>query len=329
VEGVGERLEERLDEFLCRLPTALERDFRHYRMVRLAGPFGARALNPSGIEGMYWLRLPEWLLSRPSPRQAAGAAADLLADVRWAQYCVFLAVRARDDLFDGQASLIGLEQVADRLLLAARGTLERHFAPRSPTLRFLAASIRLSQRAILEVDRLQRMPGGMPAGALPLYAEVGRVFRLGSVAICAWTGRTEGVSPTGRFCDHLAVAGQIVDDLDDMLGDLAQGRVNYAAARLLDGERAIEDGGNEPPALIARALLRGTATAALLERVRTHLRRAGRAVESLRLRPAGRFVADRLIEVDELATSLHRRLVDCALGTTPTPNGGKGVPLLG
>lgn len=295
---------DRLASLLRGLPTAVQ--------VSLGARPGAA---PSSLGEEYWLQVPSWLWQkhRRSTEAPAGEAPVLL-DLLWAQYCLFRAVCIRDDLFDGQAHEPALGFAADLILIEAENTLAQRFGAGCRVCEIFRQVLETTIRAILEVDMLQRRPTGMPAESLDAYARVGEVFKLAYAGVLEHLGHSGETSAVWRLYDHLAIAGQIVDDLDDLEEDLCGGRVNYAASRLLETEPVRTGTATEVRPRLARALVRGHATAHLLGQVRWHLSEAKKAGSALGLPAFGPFMTSLFDEADQLEGELHRARVAMTLG---------------
>ena len=125
-------------------------------------------------------------------------------------------------------------------------------------------------------------------------------------AICAAGGGRDVFRRCSRFADHLATGGQLLDDLEDLHEDLANGRLN-ASARLL-----VPDAGPDTPdieARIATALVLGESAAALLQRIRGHARDAASAIAPLGLPQAHLYIETINADLDRVEASLNRSRV--------------------
>lgn len=256
----------------------------------------------------YWIEIPLWLWVSPN---LLDQRAPPLVDLLWAQECVIWAVRLRDDLLDGQSEAAASGLTADLLLLEAESTLDR--AAGSRALESYRQALATTQRAIVEVRNLQCRAEGMPAESLALYSEVNEVFKLASAVLLGSLDRSPEMSAVGSFCDHLGVAGQILDDLEDLEEDLAAGRLNWVASRMLDSEEARRSPADDRAALLGRALARGETTRRTLHEIRDRLARAERAIAPLELTEASELVAGLSSQLDDLEARLHRARVRCAL----------------
>jgi hypothetical protein len=292
----------------------LRADFRTYRQAKCGGSWVERESSTSGVDGSYWLLFPV-LLHDKHAGTASCLPGTLLGDALWAQYCVFLSVRTRDDLLDGQTRLRRVAGAVDRLQVEARQTLARHLPRGSRFWPFLERAVETTDQAIAEVDRLQRSADGMPPDSLACYARVGEIFKIGSAAVCMALGRTGDLGPVGRCCDHLAIASQLLDDLVDLPEDLEHGRRSFAASWILRFGRPGTTAGAVTKTTIWDGLVRGHASGALLDRTRGQLRRAARAVAPAHLKAAAALIDRLLREVDLIESHVHRAKVALLFGT--------------
>jgi len=154
-------------------------------------------------------------------------------DFLWAQYCLFLYSIVRDDLMDGQYSARRIDY--REFLREAARAYRRHFRRGSPFWSLYSPTVRHAIRSFREASRLQRTLRPNPDRLLKLYAELCSILKISSYATCIYTGHEHDIPFVDSYCNALATAGQIGDDLKDVLDDLTGGRVNYVSAVLLKG----------------------------------------------------------------------------------------------
>ena len=270
-----------------------------------AGTRRARDDAASRADEHYSLLLPSWLNARLGVH---GRAA--VEDIVWAQHCLFAFVRNQDDVFDGRPSSRGLVFLAHEFLAEAERAFARHLRE-GAFWRFYRAALTQTARAVLTVDGYQR---GAPMAMAPLmtaYARQSAIFKVGTAAVCLPCGARDVFRRCSRFADHLAIAGQLLDDLEDLRDDLADGRLN-AAARFL-----VPDAGPRMPDIeqrIARALVLGDRLAALLRRIRGHVRAAGTAIAPLALPQAHAYAEAIRADLARVEASLNRGRVAAVFG---------------
>jgi len=289
---------------------SLERRLR--RWARRRGPAGAQLLeyvhaaprfgrgeSPSGIDP-YWLLLPGWVEVHVRGGAHITRGRPFLSDILWAQYCVFLFVRLHDDLLDGDCQTSSMSVVGCGLLMEAERTFARHVD--TPVFRTLFRdAIDTTCEAGLRIDALQRN-GGARREVLPAYAAAAAIFKLGTAAVCMAYRRTTMTPLLYRFCDEIAIAAQIMDDIHDLDVDVKSGRINYAAACLRNGG---VDASGAAPDDMAKAILRDDGIGALADEVERHLRRAMRAAAKLPLPPAVAYAEHVRDELNFFRKSLH------------------------
>jgi len=258
----------------------------------------------------YWTMLPVWLFHQPGFAAARRRGTAFLDDVLWAQYCVFLAVRIHDDLFDGQADRSALLYVADGLLVEGRRRFAIHLHQRQFWARF-DELIDTSVRSILAVDVRQQRPGAFGDDALALYAGVSSIFKLGAAAFCVKCRRLRDFHQLSAFADALAIANQIVDDVMDVHEDIDRGRFNYVANRM---GLSVESRDGERRARIAEAVFVEDAVGGLAARVDEQLHIALHAARRLGIREAVRYVERMQRNLRLFRAELHRRRAGALLG---------------
>ena len=180
-------------------------------------------------EGFVWLRFARALGSQLGLDSTADGRRRL-DDLCWMQYCVFAVFRLQDDLLDGETDDATLAVQANHLLVEAARTAARHFAGDSPFWTVFQNGIDQTAEAIVELDVLQRSDDRMGETELDLFARQAACLKLAiaGVAIAAELEETWGAQLSPAF-DGLAVAAQMIDDLQDIRDDLTKGRVNHAA----------------------------------------------------------------------------------------------------
>lgn len=179
--------------------------------------------------GFYWLQIAEWLADGFDLRSTEHGR-ELFDELCWIQYCVYGVFRLQDDLVDGEATdaLVAVE--ANQLSVEAARCAARWFDGGSPFWDVYQQTIGQTSRAIVELHGLQRTVDRVPHAELDLYVDLGACLKIAAAGVAIASGHEsdwrDRISPA---LDRLAVAGQVLDDLEDVEDDLADGRVNYAA----------------------------------------------------------------------------------------------------
>lgn len=195
----------------------------------LPTPSSDRPVRLAPEEGFYWLRMSRWLADS-FRLTATPEGRALVADLEWIQYCVYALFRVQDDLLDGNTADARLAVETNYLMVEASHRAAGHFAGDSPFWGVFREAIGATSRAIVELDRLQRTADRSARRELELYRDQAAALKIAIAGVSIAAGR-EGdwrhrISPA---LDRLAVAAQIVDDLEDVSDDLAEGRINHAA----------------------------------------------------------------------------------------------------
>ena len=269
---------------------------------------GDRTNRSRSADHHYWLHLPRWLLARAGSRDPT-----LLDDILWGQYCLFLFIRIQDDVLDRQAPSARLLFVANEFLLEAERTFARTVGHRAFS-EYFRGTIADSSRAILAADALQRRRVASVAALTATYRRVSAVFKAGSAAVCLAHDDPAALAHVERFADDLAVAGQLIDDLEDMEADLDDGRLN-AAARLLAPDASPQERGARE--ILRRAVINGQRLPRLFALIKDRLRSARAAIAPVDLPDAGPYL-DRIDgEVDALQRAVHHARVRAVFQSVP------------
>jgi hypothetical protein len=228
----------------------------------------------------------------------------------WGQYCLFLSVGIHDDLFDGQARRPSLVFVADELLIESQCAYAKYFRE-GPFWSIYRDCVRQTTKALVEADSQQRSLYASRKRMLGCYARAAAIFKIGSAAVCLKRRRMRSFSHIARFLEEMAIAGQILDDLEDMEEDLERGRYNFAANTLLRRRPQLKR--RQARRLIAEGVMLKGMLAELVHEVRHRIENAAHAIAPLRLKAADRYIALRGRDVDELENILLRARAELLL----------------
>jgi hypothetical protein len=251
-----------------------------------------------GDTDRYWLLLPLWL--GRLPRLECPRA--IINDIVWAQYCLFEFVSMQDEVLDSQSSSSDSLFGAYEFLAEAEGVLARRIRGRG-FWRYYRKSLAQTARGILTAHGIQQGGPGAIEPLLSSYAAQASVLKVGLAAMCVPAGARDVFRRCSRFADHLAIGGQLLDDLEDLHEDLANRRLN-AAARLL-----VPDAGPDTPDVegrIATAVVLGKTATAVLQRIRTHARHAALAIAPLGLPQARPYFDSINADLDRVEAALNR-----------------------
>lgn len=223
----------------------------------------------------------------------------LVRDVQWAQYCVFLFIRFQDDVFDGQSENPVAIYASDQCLFEADRIFAKYFSPRSWFWKEYRESLRLTTQSIVAVDALQRKSTSRPDQLLDGYARVSSILKVGSAAVCAKLNQKSAYKRLSLFCDEMAKAGQIMDDIHDLEEDLGHKRFNYVANVLRCSEKKM------PKRARSNKLLNQFRILATVEQIydeaRTHVLKASAAIDPLEIPGMKKYLAHYL----DLMSSEH------------------------
>jgi hypothetical protein len=301
-------IEARVDDYARSWPRSLQRDFNRYLREQMAERGGGQ--KALGRLPHYWLLLPSWLFHRyNSAKRRPEVRTDFLSDVLWGQYCIYLLVRMQDDLLDGQAHSLSLQFAADQFFIESEQTFSQHFRKESSFWRIFREYFRLTTRAVMEVDRLERQPGKMTRSRLSAHAKVCSIFKLGAAAVCMKCRRKKHLPAICRFSDELAISGQILDDLEDLEDDLLRGRFSYVANVVLEVDRKRSRLRGDPMRRIVEGIFINDGMANVLKEVKRHLSRAREAIEPVGISPAERYVDDIAASLSDFEDRLHKTRV--------------------
>lgn len=302
-------MEASLETCLKAWPTAISSEFSRYENDLRRDRHRYRARCATDGEHPYWVLLPASLF-RLYRRKLYGQACNskFLYDILWAQHALFLSIRMRDDLFDGQANSPSLLIASDRLRLEAETMFSRYFERRPLFWKFYRNCLQSTERAIARVDRLQRLPIARSTKLLSEYAKVSAIFKVGSAAVCVKFERVKDYCHISRFADHMAIVGQILDDLEDFEEDLRRGRFNFVASCLLRGATE-EAARNQPREEIAERLVYDHCLDGVLAQARRQLELSRKALFPLGIAPMNEHIESYERALNQMSINFHRQRV--------------------
>ena len=269
---MGPILAKRLERFARSFPRHVAAEFGRYQKLHRADKRWNS--QQKAANRPYWSLLPVWLVaSYVRAEKKPDSKKQILNDILWAQYCLFLFVRIQDDVFDGHVQSPSLIFIADQFLFEAQDVFSGYFARSSIFWKLFRTYVQESTLAVTEVDRLQKSPVVNSESLLTEYARVNAIFKIGSAAVCLEFGRMKDFSLIENSADEMAIGCQILDDLEDVSQDLERKRFNYAANIILRRKPKPEKG-DDIPRFIAKAIVLSSAGDELLTEVRRRFSRA-------------------------------------------------------
>ena len=299
----------RLDCMTQRWPSSIKREWRRYiryycrEIVDPGAATSDRQMLP------YWHLLPKWLAEKYNRESSDSIPRQTLDDILWAQYCVFLSIRIKDDLFDGQGISTPLFFVADQFLAEAGVAFNTFFRHSHSFWKTFTGCLQETTVAICELDSMQRRRRVSLKELRAAYVRLSSVFKLGSAAVCHLAGRENDRAPVEAAADHLAIAGQVLDDFQDIGEDLKRGRLNYAARYMLGTSNRTHIGMDEAAGAIAERLMHSDKPGHLLRDIGGYVKEADRSLAPLGLREAKPYFSEYLRSLEAMEDSLDRQRV--------------------
>jgi hypothetical protein len=218
----------RLSEFIGSLPGSLADDVQSYLIKRsiCQTDGNAQAAPPE----RYWEGLPGWLMNKYGPAEVRGSGnSGFIADIEWAQYCLYLHYRILDDCFDAKADVAPLIYATNLFLMEAERVFDRYLHEQGLFRDRFRQSVEESSRTIVKVGEFHRDLKIAPDVLLSGYAGSASVFTIAPAAVCIYLNRTALLDDVEEFIAEMTIAGQIMDDLSDIVEDMRRGKINYAA----------------------------------------------------------------------------------------------------
>ena len=234
-------------------------------------------LNGKGGPPPHYVLLPVWLIRRYRP-ELSGSDRRFLNDVLWGQFCVYLAFRIKDDHLDHPPDAGRLVLAADLLQFESVRTFLLHFPRSSRFWRLYFESLESTIQGETRVDSLQRTLEGGVATLLNEYARVCAIFAIGASAVCVRYSGMRELRCARLFWNEIAIAGQLLDDFEDLDEDWRRKRFNSIVRIMLGKKLSILARKGSALTAVKQALVAGG-----IDRISEMvLRRVDRAEEALR-----------------------------------------------
>ena len=278
------------------MPGEFQRTFRLYKRG-----LRKRSTADRFLRGTSWTIVPRAL---HRCYQGAGNRG-FLNDVLWGQYCLFLYVRMRDDIFDGHVVGKRLQEIAENFLSEGLQAFARHFGSRSPFWKECRRLLRGSLRAIARVDKLQTRRSTLPPVLLRNYAKVSGIFKIGSAAVCIYANHRNHFRRVAQSLDEMAMAGHILDDAEDLDDDWKNKRINYAALVLLRHSPGRGTGNSYRRGEGRQLMFSAALMAGIIREAQRHLIRSKHALRGLILPEVEHFVGMQNRHLSQLSRSLE------------------------
>jgi hypothetical protein len=241
-----------------------------------------------------------------------------VSDLLFAQECVFLAIRLQDDLFDRHMEPGAAVFAPTLLFLGAHDVLGARFSPTDRFWREYRRLISASLEAIVRVESLQRAKSATWQQLRGAYIAQNSALKIGICGVCRIAGIDTVFDAVSHFVDHLAVTGQLIDDLLDMEEDLKAGRTNIASGFML-APGVKKSKRNSMGLALSVDRLSG-----YLGLLRAEVLAAGGLLQSFRLPSARRLVADHLQVITAWEQAVRRAYA--VVKTADAPGRSKSVP---
>jgi hypothetical protein len=307
MSSVVDSIRPSLEKLFWTLNPRLVRDYRWYARARASSKQKATRTGVRLNGEPYWLLFPEWLAEMYRKKNNRWPAyRRFLKDVTWAQYCLFMAIKIHDDLFDRHVDRRALLWAGDEFLLEARRVFARHFEQSSRFWGFYHSAIRTTLRAIQDVDWLQNRRKVHFQKVFRLYAAMYEVCKIATFAVCLKAGRMRDFKKVSVFFDEMARVGQTIDDFEDIIEDSRRGRINVAGAYFL---RFGDSLCKETSEKIAHNLIFTGASRQFFRMLRRHIQRAEKSIHYLKLTVLENFMVAYQNSVDGLSDHVHTQRV--------------------
>jgi hypothetical protein len=232
-------LDGRLREFVERWEPSLAREFLGYnRLLRAKSRRPACAWGQTD-SGPYWNELPRWL-AEWGGRGPKVVSPEFLETVLWGQTCLFYAVRLQDDFLDGGLRRSPLVLAPLLFLTEAERAYSSIIDRDAAFWKHYRRALETTVAGIVRVDELQRDPRATANELLQAYGSVDAIFSVGPSAVCERLAIRDRIPRVWKFVRELGRVLLVMDDLEDIEEDIADGRLNYPARILLGRRRVAE-----------------------------------------------------------------------------------------
>ncbi|PKL83292.1 MAG: hypothetical protein CVV24_05810 [Ignavibacteriae bacterium HGW-Ignavibacteriae-3] len=228
---IEDHISHSFEKFLSNWPSNTSKELRDY-FEEYRTRLGKKNLQSKTRP--FWVYLPHWILKSFHPESKLSTdQKNFLKDIIWAQYCVFLAIRVHDDLYDCQSECKSLIYAGDQLMIDSEKIFTKYFPGSQVFWQNYHSLIETSIHSIVLVDGLQKSSKTSLAKLLKSYAGVCSIFKIGTLAVCCHVNKMGMYKNMVHVIDGLCVAGQMIDDMEDLIEDYEGGRFNSALLMIL------------------------------------------------------------------------------------------------
>lgn len=291
-----------MERFVAAWEPALASEFRRYDRRLKAKSHGPPLPWGQAHNEPYWKEFPGWLAGRGG--KAKGAISPQFLDtVQWGQTALFYAVRIQDDLLDREFAHSSLALAPLLFLSEAHHAFSSVIDANAAFWRHYRLALEATVSGIARVAEMQRDPEASAAELLDVYGSVDSIFSVGPAAICERQGLSEEIRRVSVFVGELGKVLLVLDDIEDIEEDYADGRLNYSARVLLAGSRGSWPG-HPPPVKNWRLQARPGGLEEITGVLFDCLGRAGEAIAPLDLQPALDVIEATRVAVTRLRTSV-------------------------
>lgn len=259
-------IDENLNEFIQTWPRSMKNSFKDY-YSNASWPKGMIfSLDYDYEKVPFWFILPNQMLSK-FVRGDFGDEKNIkfLHDCLWAQYCIFMFIRIKDDVIDEDEKNALLILISDQFLFDAEETLHKYFERSNPFWKTYFQLLRETTQAMYEKEVFEKLNQQAATEIIELSGKEGAILNIGTAAVCSKYNKINEFKLLKKMTYHLVISRQIIDDLFDLEEDLKIGKFNYAASRLIKNNFTQFDGSNSAIKSLTESMINSDGINILLE----------------------------------------------------------------
>lgn len=228
-------IECRLEKFISTKPKSMQVGFKNY-YTSASWDTGIRFfLSIKDSQVPFWYKLP--IIIEADTNNKFGLAFDkkkILQDSLWAQYCIFMHIRIKDDVIDLDTDDKDLILISDLFRIECEETLAKYFDHNNNLWSTYYQLLKETTTAMYKKENIEKQKIPSTIEILKQNGLESSILNIGTAAICFMYGKTKEFLTIKQCVSYLVISSQIINDLNDFKKDLKRGNKNYVAARLME-----------------------------------------------------------------------------------------------
>lgn len=260
----------------------------------------------------FWFKLPtemfhEYLtISKDSKK----GVLNLLNDSLWAQYCLFMHSRIKDDVIDLDTDKRNLILISDLFRIEAEENLKKYFKYSNLFWSTYYQLLKETTIAMLAKESIEKLKNPAPSKIIEYHGQESSVLLVGLAAICYKFRKRKDFLLLKNYCSLIISSRQIIDDLLDLDEDIKRGNNNYITAKFIQKgiiELIIDE---ELYTSVMNTRLKFSEITMVLNDAHMYLDKAKLSITSLKTPLLNEIILDFRIYINSIKAKLNQKIME-------------------